>query len=105
MLCVTTDILAEYAEIIEQHMGHHVSESVMGVFDNLPNIVLITSYYKFQLLNDEDDNKFVDCAVAANARFIVSHDKDFNKLRNIDFPKVLVIDTNQFKEILEEWSS
>ncbi len=104
ILCVTTDILAEYAEIIEQHMGHYVSESVMGIFENLPNVVQITSYYKFQLLNDEDDNKFVDCAVAANARFIVSHDKDFKKLSSIDFPKVLVIDTNQFKEILEDWS-
>ncbi len=37
-LCVTTDILAEYAEIIEQHMGANVSESVMGVIENLDNI-------------------------------------------------------------------
>ncbi len=99
-LSVTTDILAEYAEIIEQHMGATTSNSVPGVLENLPNIEIITSYYRFQLLKDEDDDKFVDCAIAANAKFIVSHDKDFKILRNIDFPKVNVINTDEFAEEL-----
>lgn len=99
-LCITTDILAEYAEIIERHMGSEVSESILGVLENLSNIVLITAYYKFQLLKDEDDNKFVDCAIAANADFIVSHDNDFKILKNITFPKVEVIDTDAFKKQL-----
>lgn len=42
-LCVTTDILAEYAEIIDQHMGVTASESVLGVLENLTNIELITT--------------------------------------------------------------
>ena len=100
-LCVTTDILNEYAEIIEQKMGRDVGESVLGMIENLSNTTFITNYYRFQLLNDEDDDKFVDCAIAANADFIVSHDKDFNVLRSIDFPSVKVIDTRVFWEILE----
>jgi putative PIN family toxin of toxin-antitoxin system len=96
-LCVTTDILYEYAEILEQHMGSEVSESVLGVLENLDNVEYITRYYRFRLLKDEDDDKFVDCAIAANASYIVSHDKDFNILSQIDFPKVIVIDTNAFK--------
>ncbi len=101
-LCVTTDILSEYAEIIEQHMGTTASESALGVIENLPNVELITTYYKFGLLKDEDDNKFVDCAVACNAHFIVSHDKDFKVLERVNFPKVKVIDTEQFKQILSK---
>lgn len=96
-LCVTTDILAEYAEIIDQHMGILASESVLGVIENLPNVELITTYYKFHLLKDEDDNKFVDCAIAANAHFIVSHDKDFRLLKATEFPFIQVIDTNIFE--------
>ena len=96
MLCVTTDILAEYAEIIENHMGTEASGSTMGVLENLPNIILTTNYFRFHLLKDEDDNKFVDCAIAANADFIVSHDKDFRVLKRIEFPKVRVIDTETF---------
>lgn len=96
-LCVTTDILAEYAEIIDQHMGVLASESVLGTIENLPNVELITTYYKFHLLKDEDDNKFVDCAIAANANFIVSHDKDFRLLKATEFPFIQVIDTNIFE--------
>ena len=98
-LCVTTDILAEYAEIIELHMGILASENALGVLENLPNVEFITNYYKFNLLKDEDDNKFVDCCISANADFIVTHDSDFNLLKNIDFPKVVVIDTMTFKKI------
>lgn len=97
ILCISTDILLEYAEIIENHMGVIASESAMGVLQNLPNIEFIINYYKFNLLTDPDDNKFVDCAIASNAQFIISHDKDFNILKKIDFPKVTVINTTDFK--------
>jgi len=99
-LCVTTDILSEYAEIIERHMGPLASESVLGVLENLPHVEFVTTYYKFGLLQDEDDNKFVDCAIACNASCIVSHDRDFKVLKRIDFPKVLVVNTEEFKQML-----
>ena len=100
-LCVTTEILSEYAEILERLMGKGVSASVLGVLENLSNIEYITTYYRFQLLNDEDDDKFVDCAIASNASYIVSHDKDFRVLEKISFPKVKVIDTVAFKKELQ----
>ncbi|MCB9281230.1 MAG: putative toxin-antitoxin system toxin component, PIN family [Lewinellaceae bacterium] len=99
-LCVTTEILSEYAEIIERYMGEEASVATMGVLENLPNLVLITTYFRFNLLNDEDDNKFSDCAVAANADFIVSHDKDFKILNSVSFPKIQVIDTITFESFL-----
>lgn len=44
-------------------MGSEVSESTMGVLENLSNIHFITKYYQFHLLKDEDDDKFVDCTI------------------------------------------
>jgi len=99
-ICVTTEILNEYAEIIENHMGAIASESLLGVLENLPNIELITTYFRFGLLSDPDDNKFVDCAIACNADYIVTHDKDFNKLNNISFPKINLANTESFKKII-----
>lgn len=99
-LCVTTDILAEYAEIVELHMGVAASQATLGALENLPNVELTTSYYRFHLLADEDDNKFVDCAVAANADFIVSHDRDFQPLAAIRFPAVRVVDSETFGQLL-----
>ena len=103
ILCVTTDILAEYAEIIEIHMGVLASENALGVLENLPNVEFITNYYKFKLLKDEDDNKFVDCCISANADFIVTHDTDFNLLKKIDFPKVSVKNTSAFFKYIESY--
>ena len=100
-LCVTTDILNEYAEIIERHMGHETSESVMGVIENLNNVRVITKYYQFHLLKDEDDDKFVDCAIASGADFIVSHDRDFNILKTVNFPSVKVIKTEELGRVLK----
>ena len=46
----------------------------------------------FELLPaDSDDNKFVDCAVASDAEYIVTNDKHFNPLKNIAWPKVEII--------------
>lgn len=100
-ICVTTDILSEYAEIIENKISIGVSEHVLGTLKNLSNVHFINTYYRFNLLKDKDDNKFVDCAIAGNADYIVSHDKDFNILKDIYFPKVNVINTIKFKEYLK----
>ncbi len=48
-----------------------------------------------------DDNKFVDCAIAANAHFIVTEDKHFKILSEIPFPKVNVISAKDFKKQIE----
>ena len=102
-LCVTTEILLEYAEVIEQHMGVEVSEGVQGTLDNLPNVHFINSYFRFDLIKkDRDDNKFVDCAIAANAHYIVSEDKDFRVLKKIAFPKVEVLGLEKFRKKLEK---
>ena len=50
---------------------------------------------------DPDDNKFVDCAFAANATYIVSNDKHFDILKSIQFPSIDVIKIDEFLEELK----
>ncbi len=45
-------------------------------------------------------NKFVDCAIAGNADYIVTHDKHFNVLKDIGFPEVKILRTDQFLALL-----
>ena len=67
----------------------------------LPDAVPIVSYFRWQLITaDPDDNKFVDCALNAGADYIITNDKHFNILKNIDFPPIKVIDIAAFREIL-----
>jgi predicted nucleic acid-binding protein len=59
----------------------------------------VTVFYNWQLITpDPDYNKFVDCAVSANANYIVTNDRHFNVLKDIDFPKINIITINQFQE-------
>ena len=50
---------------------------------------------------DKDDNKFVDCAIAANASFIVSEDAHFKHLKDIPFPYVEVLRLREFMDLLQ----
>ena len=60
------------------------------------------TYVHFELLPaDEDDNKFVDCAIAADAEYIVTNDKHFNPLKDILWPKVNIISLANFVKRLE----
>jgi len=70
----------------------------MIVLDTKPNVKKINVYYNWNLIEaDSDDNKFVDCAVSANATGVVTQDKHFNVLRNIDYPNITLISINDFK--------
>lgn len=100
ILCVTTEVLAEYAEIMTRHAGSEFCDRMLEAIINAPNTRFISPTFRFNLLRDPDDNKFVDCAIAANARYIVSHDRDFLPLRDIEFPKVAVVDVEGFRELL-----
>ncbi len=91
-LCVTTEILEEYTEIIERKTTARFAELALDVITNNPSTIFVTPYYHFDLIEiDPDDNKFVDCAVAGNAKFIVTEDSHFNILHQVDFPKVEII--------------
>lgn len=100
-LCVSTDILLEYEEIIAEHMGERIAEYVLQLIENAPNVKLITRYFKWELIkSDPDDNKFVDCAIACSAKYLVSEDKHFSVLSTVAFPKVDVLPAEAFKEIV-----
>ncbi len=101
-LCVTTDILEEYDEIISQKLGSETAKSIMELLDNLPNVEYITKYYRWELIEqDYDDNKFVDCAIACNANYLATNDKHFNSLKQIAFPKVNIINIDEFKMVID----
>lgn len=103
VLCVTTDILFEYEEIIKEHMGTTAADFVMQLIENAPNVQWVTKYYKWNLIQaDADDNKFVDCAIACDAKYLVSDDKHFNILSRVPFPKVTVLKAEEFKKLINE---
>lgn len=100
-LIVSNEILTEYSEIIQKHMGNRVAENILAVIENLDNVIFSNPSFKFNLITmDSDDNKFVDCAIASNADLILTEDRHFEELKKIDFPKVLTAGIAAFKVLL-----
>lgn len=58
-------------------------------------------YFRWNLISDPDDNKFVDCYVAAGAHYLISHDSHFSMLKGIAFPRVHVISIQAFESVLK----
>ncbi len=99
---VTDEILNEYEEKIEQHWNSEAAKSVIRTLLELSNVHFTSIYYKLNLIvNDADDNKFVDCSFAAQTDALVTEDKDFNILREVEFPKFEVWTIQQFKRSLD----
>ena len=96
-LCVTNEILEEYAEVISRNINERVAQTVIYLIMTLSNVKYIDPHFRFHLITtDPDDNKFVDCAIAANAKYIVTEDHHFEVLKDIPFPHVEVISIEQF---------
>ena len=102
ILCVSTDILEEYAEIITQKMSENVASNVIHLLLESEFVELVNPYFSLHLIEaDHDDDKFVDCAFAANATFIVSDDTHYDILKEISFPQLLVLKLKEFLGLLQ----
>ena len=103
-LCVSNEIIEEYSEVLSRNISPQVSEAIVYAILTRPNVIRKDPHYTFALIEaDKDDNKFVDCAIAANAKCIVTEDKHFKVLEDIPFPKVEVISIEDFKCYLDKW--
>ena len=101
-LAISNSILNEYEEKIGEHWHPAVAQAVIRTLLELPNVILTNVRFDLQLIaSDLDDNKFADCAFASNSRYLVTNDKDFNILKETDFPKIEVLKMDEFKEVLE----
>ena len=91
-LCVTNEILEEYQEILEQQISQTVAENIVLLLLNQENVQLVDPHFRMGLITaDLDDNKFVDCAFAAGADYLVSEDSHFNVLHKTPFPHLNLV--------------
>ena len=96
-LCVNTEILIEYEEILAEKTTKEIAHNVVEAIARLHTTLFQETYIHFGLIEqDVDDNKFVDCAVAADAEYIVTNDSHFNVLKEIEWPKVAILTIQEF---------
>ncbi|GAB3914227.1 hypothetical protein GCM10028803_59280 [Larkinella knui] len=97
---ITTDILAEYEEHLQTYYSFNLAQNVIEGLVNSQNARLVSPTYFWHLIeSDHDDDKFVDCAVACQADYIITFDRHFDILKKIKFPKVSPITPDKFFDI------
>ena len=84
-LAISIEILLEYQETITRLSGRSRWEQVERFFSLLfilhSNILFLEPHFRFSVITaDPDDNKFVDCAIAAQASLIITSDRHFGAL-------------------------
>lgn len=102
-LCVSNDILEEYEEVISRNLGVRIARLVLSIISEASNVKFVDPHFHFWMIEDDvDDNKFTDCAVAANAKYIVSEDHHFNSAKSVKFPKVSVVGIDDFLSVIKK---
>jgi putative PIN family toxin of toxin-antitoxin system len=99
-LYLTTEIYLEYEEVLSQKYSSQVAHHFLSSLKELSNVHFVHVYFQWNLLDDADDNKFVDCYVSSGAHYLLTHDTDFNKLKSIVFPPVNLITLQDFQSHL-----
>jgi predicted nucleic acid-binding protein len=93
--------LNEYEEILSQKTTYEIAHNVVEAIARLHTTHFQEVYIHFGLIEaDVDDNKFVDCALAADAEYIVTNDTHYNVLRRIEWPRITIIDIKRFTKQL-----
>ena len=83
---MSTAILLEYEEIFVPRLGAARWREFLELLDVIAelrgNLRHVEASFRFHLIAaDPDDDKFVDCAIAAEAEWIITEDAHFDALR------------------------
>lgn len=103
-LCVSTEILLEYEEKIAEFYNHTTATLLLDTFSMSNHVYKKEVFFRFNVIADLDDNKFLDCTFASNAHYLVSDDRAFRVLKNLDFPKIEVLTLDEFCKVLASFT-
>jgi putative PIN family toxin of toxin-antitoxin system len=100
-LSVTEDILLEDAEVLKTKYSDNVASNFLLALRELPNVFYSRVFFRWNLISDADDNKFIDCYVSSGAHYLITHDSHFSILKSVVFPKINVVSPEEFKASVE----
>ena len=103
VMCISNEVLLEYEEILRMKASPLAADLFVKVIVRSRNVIRKDPYFKWNIItNDFDDNKFVDCAFACRANYIVTNDNHFQEAANSPFPVFNVINLDDFSELMKQ---
>lgn len=98
-LLMSNDVIMEFTEVLAcQEIQEKVKDKKLEMRWTLNDIMLMSQsvepYRRIKIVQDPDDDKIVECAVAGKADFIISQDKHL--LRVIGFEGIRIVTPEDF---------
>lgn len=104
LLCVSNEVVLEYEEILTRKVGKVVANNIVNAILAASNTVYIYPQNRYHLIEaDPDDNKFVDCAITANAKYIVTQDRHYDVVRFNPKYDFTAVDIDYFLDYLQKF--
>ena len=102
-LCVSTEILFEYEEILREKASPAAADLFLKVMSRSHNVIRKDPYFRLGIIKqDPDDNKFVDCAFVCQADYIVTDDGHFTEASQSPFPSFGIFGLDAFAEMIKK---
>ncbi|MBI9099563.1 MAG: putative toxin-antitoxin system toxin component, PIN family [Spirochaetaceae bacterium] len=98
MVC-TEEIFTEYIETINRFTkksGKNIGEEIKPLL--IENLEFIENRFFDSYSRDPDDDKFINCAMTADIKYIISGDKDLLVLEKIN--KIKIVEVANFIQLL-----
>ena len=99
-LCLSHDIVEEYVEVLRRLGLNNAPEleELLKLFATGFHIVFTTKTPEIHVVPDPDDDKFIACALALKAGYVVSGDKALVEVRQCQGIKI--VNPREFLEII-----
>ncbi len=95
------EIIAEYRDVLSREKFGLTDELKTKWFTSLDSIIEITPAEEIlSFPRDQNDAKFIACAVSASADFLVTGDKDFSEAKKL--LSTCIVSVSQFKRLVCE---
>ena len=106
-VAISTGIWLEYEEVIVRYADRLNWEQVAQIFDLAEqlygNVRHVEPGFHWRLItSDPDDDKFADCAIAAEADFLITQDGHFAVLRSAGHKPQPITPESFVRDVLDE---
>ena len=100
---VSADILAEYQEVLARKklkLTDDKRNKWLGLIQNSTQLIEVLT--KIDFPRDYKDAKFLECAIASDADFFITGDRDFTEVKSLG--NTLIISVSLFAELMMKYA-
>ena len=102
-LCLSRHIVDEYIEVLRRLglQDEKELEELLGLFAHGFHLVYTAKTPDLNVVEeDPDDDKFIECAVALKAKFVITGDRAVKKIR--EYMNIKIVSPREFLSIIKE---